>query len=410
MCIESMLNDEQMMIGMWVWQDRIQRLGAKTVVSLCARAGVTDLFFLTKGLAGLTACRSHLAPAACDRDLLQELLDESHERGIRVHAWFTSASDAHYKQLHPESGRCHFVRGRDRELISLADEGYLHYMEELIQDICRRYEVDGLHLDYIRYNHLLYGWADDDLTRYRAEGADTFLLRTMMQRMFYDASGDPELLFNAWRSGNESARALARARRKDVVRFAKALTGAARAERSGLILSAALMPEGAYQDTAFADLHYGQHYDDMAKLFDYALPMAYSQAYAKDSQWVRKVAEGTLKSGMKTLVGLHAYEGGTGISLQQDIGALKDTPVEGFCLFREGASALAFADAERLTVYNPLNEAITRITRESGGETLTWDCRIEPATAVTFDCKGIPERLRVFADDEERCVYLTKEA
>ena len=387
-------------LGVWMWPYNVQQRGAENVIAWCARAKVTDVFFLVKGMAGKTAGRSQYAPSVCERDLLQEVIQAAHAKGIRVHAWFTSACDEHYKQEHPESGRYHFVRGRDRELISLADEGYLHYMEEIIQDICRRYEVDGLHLDYIRYNHLLYGWANDDLTRYRAEGADTDLLRTMMQRMFYDTSGDPELLFNAWRSGNESVRALARARRKDVVRFAKALTGAARAERSGLILSAALMPEGAYQDTAFADLHYGQHYDDMAKLFD----------YAKDSQWVRKVAEGTLKSGMKTLVGLQAYEGGTGISLQQDIGALKDTPVEGFCLFREGASALAFADGERLTVYNPLNEAITRVTTESGGEALAWDCRIEPDTAVTFDCKVIPEWLRVFAADEERCVYLTKEA
>ena len=57
------------------------------------------------------------------------------------------------------------------------------------------------------------------------------------------------------------------------------------------------MPEGAYGDTAFADLHYGQSYEDAAALYDFAVPMAYSQAYGQDGRWVRMVAEGTLRRG-----------------------------------------------------------------------------------------------------------------
>ena len=144
--------------------------------------------------------------------------------------------------------------------------------------------------------------------------------------------------------GNEAALALARARRKDVVRFAEILTQTARAENSRLTLSAALMPEGAYEDTAFSDLHYGQNYEDAAKLYDHVLPMAYAKAYKKDAHWVRDVAQGTLKRGLRTVVGLHAYEGGTGLSLKEDIAALQKTAVDGVCLFREGAFAMAFME------------------------------------------------------------------
>jgi len=395
------------MLGMWVWPYHVRERGAEHVVAHCARAGVTDLFFLTKGLAGTTAFHSALAPALCERDLLQELLKAAHGRGMRVHAWLTSACDESYKQLHPESGRCHYSRGKDRELISLADDGYLLYMEKITRELCRLYEIDGLHLDYIRYNHLLYGWAEEDMARYAAHGADIAHLRRLIERMFYNEPKQPDCLFDAWRAGDESVLALAKVRRQDVVRFATTLTGIARAEKSNLILSAALMPEGAYDDVAFSDLHYGQNYADAAAIFDYALPMAYSQAYGRDAGWVKAVAEGTLKYGFKTLVGLHAYEGGTGLSLQADAAALRDVPVEGICLFREGATALAYAEEKRLTIYNALGEAITRITAACGENSTTIAETIGPGEEKSFTLPFETQSVRVYVNETERSVYLS---
>ena len=397
-----------MMLGMWVWPENVRLRGAEHVVTHCVRAGVTDLFFLTKGLAGTTAYRGDFAPSVCERDLLRELLDAAHSRGMRVHAWLTSASDEYYKRLHPESGRCHFSRGRDRELISLTDAGYLSYMEKIVRELCRRYEIDGLHLDYIRYNHLLYGWAEEDMQRYAAQGADIAHLRRLMERMFYDDDRQPECLFDAWRNGDESARALSRARRHDVVRFARTLTGVACAEKSGLTLSAALMPEGAYDDIAFSDLHYGQNYADMAQIFAYALPMAYSQAYGKDAAWVRKVAEGTKKYGFETVVGLHAYEGGTGLTLRNDLAALKDAPVDGVCLFREGATALAYAAGKQITLYNALAESVTSMNVQKDEECVALEACLLPGEEKTFHLPFEPDTVRVLIGETEKSVYLSQ--
>lgn len=396
-------------LGMWMWPENVRLYGAEKVIAYCVRAKVTDIYFLTKGLAGTAVFRSSLAPCDPQRDLLKELLDAAHAKGIRVHAWFTSASDENYKQLHPESGRCHFKRGKDQGLISLTDEGYLDYMTQITRELCRSYEIDGLHLDYIRYNHLLYGWADEDIARYAKEGADVEHLKQMMERMFY---GTPEkeetCLFDAYNAGDESALALASTRRKDVVRFARMLTDAARAEKKELILSAALMPEGAYDNIAFSDLHYGQNYDDAAQIYDCALPMAYSKAYDKDGLWVRQVAEGTVRRGLKTVVGLHAYEGGTGLTLKEDIAALEGAPVEGICLFREGATALAFADGRRISVYNPMKENIDRIIICNGEYSAVLNETIMPGEEKSFtlpcDCMGI----RVLTGETERSVYLTQ--
>lgn len=390
------------MLGCWMWMQSVRDHGAETVVQRCTRAGITDIFFLTKGLTGFTAHLGSYAPGCCERDLLRELTDAAHRRGVRVHAWFTSACDEHYKEEHPQSGRCHLTRGKDRELISLADEGYLHYMESIVEDVAGRYDIDGLHLDYIRYNHLLYGWAEEDCRRYAAGGADVGKLRRMMEKMFYGENKEENLLFDAYREDDESALALARVRRNDVVHFAQSLIGAARARNSGLLVSAALMPEGAYDDLAFSDLHYGQNYEDAARLYDLALPMAYSQAYGKDAGWVRQVAEGTMKRGLKTLVGVHAYEGGTTVSLQKDLQAVQESGAQGACLFREGAFAMGFSSGGKLAICNTLEVPITRLQRGDAWQNVL----IEPGEEWEWMLPAAEGDIRIFSAEQEQCLWL----
>ena len=380
-------------------------LGAQSIVSRCMRLGVTDIFFLAKGLAGTTAHFSRLAPACCKRDLLRELLDAAHAQGIRVHAWLTSASDEHYKALHPQSGRVHMTRGADRGLISLADGRYISYMQQIVSELCRGYDIDGLHLDYIRYNHLLYGWSEADCARYAASGADVAHLRRLMERTFLrEQDNEPECIFDAWRAGDKSVLALADTRRQDVVHFAQSLLCAARAEQGKLILSAALMPEGAYDDTAFSDLHYGQNYGDAARLYDVVLPMAYSKAYEKDGNWVRSVAQGTMKRGLKAIMGLHAYEGGTAATLKADICALNGAAIEGICLFREGAFAAAVPEDDKLRLINMLDQPITSVSDPDGASLLASGQTVAPGEDILLpDASG---SISAFCGDHEVCVFM----
>ena len=128
-------------LGVWMWPQSIIDHGAQWVAERCTLIGVTDIFFLTKGLAGTASYRSAFAPPCSPRDLLAELIKAAHASGIRVHAWLTSASDEHYKQAFPQSGRCHYTRGKDKGLISLADEGYLSYMENIVRELCLGYAI-----------------------------------------------------------------------------------------------------------------------------------------------------------------------------------------------------------------------------------------------------------------------------
>ncbi len=415
-------------LGIWMWADLPLRHGAERASADCAFAGVTDIFFLTKGLNGRASCApigGVLGVADPDRDLLRELLDAAHARGIRVHAWLTSASDALYKAAHPESGLVHFTRGRDRDIVSIADEAYARYLEGFVAALVRQYPVDGLHLDYIRYNHAVYGWSEDDARRYADAGAEPEHLRRLMIRTFFADAPEPECLFDAYRAGDESATAFARVRRQNVLAFARRMTAAARAERPSLCVSAALMPEGAYADTAFSDVHYGQNYRDAAAMVDLALPMAYSQAYGQDAAWVAEVARGTAAYGLPVLVGVHAYEGGTGETLAKDMRAVSalDAPVEGAALFRAGTVAFARAEGKQLRVRNTLDAPITGFhAQESGAAVpLRFDAippggegmislpdapQDAPQSAPLDALQDAPLFLRAFSGEDEARVFV----
>ena len=393
------------MLGVWMWPESVEKRGAGETVSRCVKAGVTDIFFLAKGFSGLVSFHSGIAPRGQERDLLREVLSAAHERGVRVHAWFTSANDEYYKAAHTESGRCHYVRGRDKGLISLRDEGYLSYMQGILREAVRNYDIDGLHLDYIRYNHLTYGWDEKDKQRYAAAGADLTHVCDLMDRTFCQGEKNEEnCVFDALRAGDESVRAVARVRREDVKRFARELILPVRSERKQITVTAALMPEGAYDDTAFADLHYGQSYEDAAVLYDYVLPMAYSRAYERDSAWVRQVAEGAHAKHVRTVMGLHAFEGGTGASLLDDIRALQGAPTEGICLFREGAFVMARADGGCLWLYNPLPAPVTAVTADE--RRLPLDTLLLEGEERNVPISAPLKSLRAFAGEKEVCIYL----
>ena len=70
------------MMCVWMWPESLRRRGAEAVFEACRQAGVTDVFFLTKGLSGQTAFLTPLAPPMqAERDLLCEALDAAHRRG-----------------------------------------------------------------------------------------------------------------------------------------------------------------------------------------------------------------------------------------------------------------------------------------------------------------------------------------
>ena len=155
-------------------------------------------------------------------------------------------------------------------------------------------------------------------------GADPERIRELIETTFgYNGrTEDSSFIFNAYRNGDRDARLIAEYRRKMVREYASSVISAARSVRPDLIVSAAVMPEGAY-DEAFASLHYGQDYRDAAALYDYICPMAYSTGYGKEETWVRTVAENSIRMGNRVVMGLQAFGGVSSARLMGETESLR---------------------------------------------------------------------------------------
>ncbi|MFN6964531.1 MAG: glycoside hydrolase family 10 protein [Pyrinomonadaceae bacterium] len=110
---------------------------------------------------------------AQDFDPLAFLVTEAHRRGILVHAWFNpyrafhpsakTISDYHISKTHPE-----FVRDYGRyKWLDPTDAAAQRHSLEVIKDVVRRYDVDGVHFD-----DYFYPYAEKDAAGNKIEFPD----------------------------------------------------------------------------------------------------------------------------------------------------------------------------------------------------------------------------------------------
>lgn len=395
-----------MIQGIWMWPNNIHKYGAKKIFSVLKSARFTDVYLLTKGLSGKTSFIGKTAPAAFDRDILKEVIDIAHLYGIRVHAWFTSACDEHYKALHPESGRAHFTRGKDRELISFKNKAYLGYLKTVINEVVDNYPVDGIHLDYIRYNHMLYGWDEEDITSYEFFGADKEELFSFINSTFYSEKRN-ETIFDAYKNGSKTLSAFCKSRKTDVISFAENLLDGLRSKRPDLIFSAAVMPEGAYKDHSFADLHYGQIYDELSPMFDYLAVMSYTKAYSKESDWISEIGQNLLEKKIPFITGIQTYDHQDGLSIQKDLLSAYASSPNGIVLFREGECAVLYNDAGA-KLFNATPYPITEIELISKAGAEKIHTSVLPGETALLDLSSLPDQICLNSYDKSVCIFYDK--
>ena len=183
--------------GLWITRwDYLTRQDVERSLDEAARLGVTDVFFQVRGQAD-AFYRSELEPWGHQLgggdpgyDPLAVAVARAHARGLRLHAWINvyplwkgaepPADAAHPWRRHP-GWRLHDQDGAAQalnEYYVVADPTHPEVADHIVavaRDLCTRYEIDGLHLDYVRFvGELLDGgvWPADAaaLARWRAVG------------------------------------------------------------------------------------------------------------------------------------------------------------------------------------------------------------------------------------------------
>ena len=132
--------------------DKLQQANINTVL-VQARVRASTIYPST--LEPWDICLTGTAGKSPGYDPLQFCIDECHKRGMECHAWIVTIPVGKWT-----ADGCKKLRARYPNLIKkIGDEGYMDpeksqtgdYLAQICADVTRRYDIDGIHLDYIRY-------------------------------------------------------------------------------------------------------------------------------------------------------------------------------------------------------------------------------------------------------------------
>jgi len=111
-------------------------------------------------------------------DPLRFAVEECHKRGLELHAWIVCIPIGNKRQvsLHKNSvvkkqpGLCKFFNGS--WYLDPGNPGTADYLTRIAKEIVTRYDVDGIHLDYIRYPEQGEKFPDKDTYRKYGRGKE----------------------------------------------------------------------------------------------------------------------------------------------------------------------------------------------------------------------------------------------
>jgi uncharacterized lipoprotein YddW (UPF0748 family) len=114
---------------------------------------------------------------APDYDPLKWMIDETHKRGMEFHAWLnpyravfnvksSSVTADHITKKHPEW----FLTYGDTKYFDPANKEGQKFVVDVVHDIVKRYDVDGIHMDDYFYPYPLPGKEFPDDASYRKSG------------------------------------------------------------------------------------------------------------------------------------------------------------------------------------------------------------------------------------------------
>ena len=132
--------------------DQLQQAGINTVL-IQARVRGTTIF--PSSLEPWDGCMTGKPGTSPGYDALQFCIDECHKRSMECHAWIVTIPVGKWNAI-----GCKQLRQKFPKLIvKIGEEGYMNpekaetgdYLAKICAEVTRKYDVDGIHLDYIRY-------------------------------------------------------------------------------------------------------------------------------------------------------------------------------------------------------------------------------------------------------------------
>lgn len=291
---------------------------------------------------GLEPVDSSVAPGF---DPLDCLIKKAHAEGIKVHAWVSICrvwrgdsfppDPAHLVNRHPDwlaRSYADKVKAPDGIFIDPGVPDAANYTVRVVTDIARRYDIDGLHLDFIRYPGAQWGYSTTALKRYYAEAG---------------TKARPEPDDPHWQEW----------RREQVTNLVRNLRHKVRRIKPKLLMSAATIAYGEcpaeFSDT-FAYKHLGQDWQRWLSddLIDAHMPMNYRDTRQPEkleefNRWLYSFKKWS--GGKPVFVGLAAYISDAK-AIEAQVDEVRKAGHDGFVVFCFNESGIRVAESrDKLT-------------------------------------------------------------
>ncbi|MCU0916938.1 MAG: family 10 glycosylhydrolase, partial [Planctomycetes bacterium] len=130
---------------------------ADALIARVERANLNAVFVLVWYWGGQAYFRSALCPMADGvepgYDPLGYLVQKCHQRGIQVHAWFVNGAygSQHVRHVLDKHWEWAVQDGTGTLWYDFAKPDLRRFQSDLMIECLRKYDIDGLHFDYIRY-------------------------------------------------------------------------------------------------------------------------------------------------------------------------------------------------------------------------------------------------------------------
>jgi len=274
--------------------------------------------------------------------------DTLHKYGIRLNAWiivwydrFWGAKDpmwhcgkwysaSEYKPPFPVTSR-----------VRLFNTTYQEYIAELAKELVTKCDIDGIHLDYIRWPHVVYSFGPRDFALAKEHGINLTKVERYVILTYYGMPNEsippqPGLIFKKYYVDKDpDVVKWFELRRQAVVSILEKVKDAVDSTGKAVTLSAAVMPEEGPDNItlcrtdlvtgkeycaiipgqAWQWVHYSQHYSDFAKLGYWLIPMTYYKDWGKSPAWVGRVVKyalgvvNSINPSDRVIAGIQAYGG-----------------------------------------------------------------------------------------------------
>lgn len=136
-------------------RDILDKLRAARINTVLIQTRVRGTMIYPSQYEPWDGCLSGFPGKAPGYDALKFAIEECHKRGMEVHAWVVTIPVGKWNAL-----GCKQLRNQYKGLIrKIGADGYMNpedsrtgtYLANICKEITRNYDIDGIHLDYIRY-------------------------------------------------------------------------------------------------------------------------------------------------------------------------------------------------------------------------------------------------------------------